>query len=479
MKKLIKSFLAIFVALTVMVGCSSTTVEENRNVLVMGTSADYKPFQFIDVENNQEIIGFDIDLARHVAAELGYDLEVVDMDFNSLITSLRMGRVDMVLAAMTPTAERSEVVDFSDIYYTAQNVLITMQGTEINDKEDLNGLILGAQMGSIQEDAVVALQESGIDVELSTMDRMPDLFQQLLAGRIDAVVIEDMITPMYLNSNANFQLVDVFDNDDQGFAIALGKDSELTAQVNEVLATMKEDGTLEALAEKWFYEGEATGSHSLDFSAVTSSLPFIVEGVGVTLQIVFFAVLIGLGLGIVIALFKISRIKPLMGIASVYTSIFRGTPVVLQLVLIYFGLPQLFGIDTGETLAAILALGLNSAAYISEIIRAGIVAVDKGQTEASMALGIPYGNMMKKVILPQAFKNVLPAIINEFTALTKESAVVTVIGTMDIMRRSMMVSAQNFRYFETLLVAGAIYYVLVTGISLIGKVVEGRMAISD
>jgi len=217
----------------------------------------------------------------------------------------------------------------------------------------------------------------------------------------------------------------------------------------------------------------------LNFSAILPSLPFILEGVWVTLQIVFFAILIGLGLGVILALLKISRIKPLEALATIYISIFRGTPVVLQLVLIFFGLPQLFGIDTGETLAAILALGLNSAAYISEIIRAGILAVDKGQTEASMALGVPYPNMMKKIILPQAFKNVLPAIINEFTALTKESAVVTVIGTADIMRRSMMVSAQNFRYFETLLIAGAIYYVLVTGISLIGKVVEGRLAVSD
>ena len=253
MKKLIKGCLAGLAFLTVATGCGQTTTEnEDSNVLVMGTSADYKPFQFIDLENNSEIIGFDIDLARHVATELGYELEIVDMDFNSLITSLRMGRVDMVLAAMTPTPARAEVVDFSDIYYTAQNVLITMQDIEINSLEDLNGLTLGAQMGSIQEDAVTELQESGIDVSLSTMDRMPDLFQQLLAGRIDAVVVEDMVTPMYLENNENFQLVDILENEDQGFAIALQQGSELTEQINEIIATMKEDGTFEALAEKWF-----------------------------------------------------------------------------------------------------------------------------------------------------------------------------------------------------------------------------------
>jgi len=217
----------------------------------------------------------------------------------------------------------------------------------------------------------------------------------------------------------------------------------------------------------------------ISFRAVIPSLPFILQGVGVTLQLVIFSIMIGLVLGIVLSLLKISRIKPLMAVASIYTSIFRGTPLILQLVLIYFGLPQLFGVDLGELPSAILALGLNSAAYISEIIRAGILAVEKGQTEASMALGIPYRNMMQSIILPQAFKNTLPALINEFTALTKESAVVTVTGTADIMRRSIIVGAQNYRYFETLLIAGVIYYVLVTGISLVGKYIENKFAVSD
>ena len=158
---------------------------------------------------------------------------------------------------------------------------------------------------------------------------------------------------------------------------------------------------------------------------------------------------------------------------------FRGTPLILQLMLIYYGSPQVLGYQIEPYTAAILSFGLNSGAYISEIIRAGILAVDKGQQEASMALGVPYGKMMWDIILPQALKNILPALMNEFISLTKESAIVTSIGVMDIMRRSYQVGADNYSFFEPLLIAGLIYYLMVITLTFLGKALEGRMRRSD
>jgi arginine/lysine/histidine transport system permease protein len=217
----------------------------------------------------------------------------------------------------------------------------------------------------------------------------------------------------------------------------------------------------------------------INFSAIVPSLPYILQGIWVTLQIVALSLLIGFAWGIVLALFKISRIKPLMWLADAYTSIFRGTPLVLQLLIIYFGLPQILGFPIDPYPAAVAAFSLNSAAYISEIIRAGIAAIDKGQQEAAMALGVPYSKMMKDIILPQAFKNILPALMNEFITLTKESAIVTTIGVQDVMRRAYQVGADSYNYFAPLLFAGAIYYVLVMILTLLGKLVEGRMKRSD
>ncbi|MFC7688089.1 amino acid ABC transporter permease [Ureibacillus sp. GCM10028918] len=216
-----------------------------------------------------------------------------------------------------------------------------------------------------------------------------------------------------------------------------------------------------------------------DFSSVVPSIPYILEGIGVTLKIVIFATIIGLVLGILLALCKIGTIKPLRWFAQFYTSIFRGTPLVLQLMIIYYAMPQIIGFNIEAMPAAIIAFGLNSAAYISEIIRAGINAVDKGQQEAAKALGVPYSKMMKDIILPQAMKNILPSLMNEFITLNKESAIVTVIGALDIMRRAYVVGGDTFRYLEPLLIAGVIYYVMTLVLTFLGKMMEMRMRRSD
>jgi arginine/lysine/histidine transport system permease protein len=218
---------------------------------------------------------------------------------------------------------------------------------------------------------------------------------------------------------------------------------------------------------------------NLDFSSVLPSFPFILEGVKVTLEIAFLAGLLGFVMGIILSLFKISNIKILGFLADAYTSIFRGTPLVLQLMIIYFGSPQVLGYQIEPFTAAVVSFALNSTAYISEIIRGGILAVDKGQSEAAMALGVPYRPMMLNIVLPQALKNILPSLMNEFISLTKESAIVTTIGVMDIMRRAYQVGADKFRFIEPLLLAGVIYYVMVMILTLIGKAVERSMRKSD
>ncbi|MCA1030657.1 amino acid ABC transporter permease [Bacillus timonensis] len=218
---------------------------------------------------------------------------------------------------------------------------------------------------------------------------------------------------------------------------------------------------------------------NLDFSQIVPSIPFIMNGIWVTLLFVLVSAILGFFIGILLSLFKISRFKSLKIFADGYTSIFRGTPLILQLMIIYFAVPQLTGYDIPAFLAGVLAFGLNSGAYISEVIRAGIQAVDKGQIEAAKALGVSYGLMMKDIILPQAMKNILPALINEFITLTKESAIISTIGYLDIMRRAQVVGANTYRYFEPFLVVALIYYLLVMGLTIVGRLVERRLRRSE
>jgi His/Glu/Gln/Arg/opine family amino acid ABC transporter permease subunit len=218
---------------------------------------------------------------------------------------------------------------------------------------------------------------------------------------------------------------------------------------------------------------------NLDFGQFIPSLPYILQGITVTLEIVILAGVLGFILGTILSLLKISKLKFLGWLADAYTSIFRGTPMILQLMVIYYGSPQIIGYQIQPYTAAVLSFALNSGAYVSEIIRAGILAIDKGQQEAALALGVPYGKMMFDIILPQAIKNILPALMNEFITLTKESAIVTSIGVMDIMRRSYQVGAEKYSFFEPLIIAGIIYYLMVMILTFLGKGLERRMRRSD
>ncbi|MBE9181381.1 amino acid ABC transporter permease [Oculatella sp. LEGE 06141] len=218
---------------------------------------------------------------------------------------------------------------------------------------------------------------------------------------------------------------------------------------------------------------------NLNFAQILPSLPYILQGILVTLQFTLLSALGGFIWGTILSLFKISNIKPLYAFGVAYTSVFRGTPLILQLALVYFATPQLTGYTISALEAGVLTFTLNSAAYISETIRAGILAVDRGQWEAATSLGVSYKLTMWDVILPQAFKNILPALVNESIALLKDSALVSTIGAADLLRRASIVAAEKFIYFEPLLFVGAIYYAMVMVLTYAAQSLERRMRLSD
>lgn len=201
---------------------------------------------------------------------------------------------------------------------------------------------------------------------------------------------------------------------------------------------------------------------------------YFISGTGYTIGISLLAVFLGLVAGTLLTFIRRSRLKPMAKLGDAYVAIVRGTPLILQLYIVYYGIPNI-----PMLVAAVLAMTLNSAAYISEIIRAGIAAVDKGQWEAARSLGMSSKLTMRTVILPQAFKNILPALGNEFIVLIKESAIVSVIGVHDLMYNADTVRGITFKPFEPLIVVAAIYFVLTYSLSIALQHIEGRMKVSD
>lgn len=448
-----------------------------RQKLVMVTSADYPPYEFRDTASGKgDIIGFDVDIAKYITNQLGYDLEIKDTDFSGIIPALQSGRADFAMAGMTPTEERKKNVDFSEIYYEAKNTIVTRKGSNLKTPEDLAGKKVGVQLGSTQEKTAKEFK----NVQLVALNKTGDLVQEVKARRIDAAVIEDTIARGFIANNPDLEFNTIpSSGEEAGSAIAFPKNSRLVADFNRVLAEMKQSGEIERLIKKWFEnQGKtepATSSNVLPFAKIAPRIPFILQGILVTLQFTAISLFCGFIWGTILSLFKISSNKFLYWFGTVYTSIFRGTPLLLQIALVYYATPQLTGYNIPALLAGVITFTLNSGAYVSETIRAGILAIDKGQREAALSLGVPYRPMMSDIILPQAFKNILPALVNETIALLKDSSLVSVIGVTDLLRRAQIVGAEQYIYFEPLLFAGAIYYVMVMVLTWSGYVLERRL----
>lgn len=202
---------------------------------------------------------------------------------------------------------------------------------------------------------------------------------------------------------------------------------------------------------------------------------YIAYGIEVTLAVAGIALLIGFVLGVVLAVLRYNGICSI-GIA-LFVSVIRGTPVLLQLSFFYFLLPALLSLHLSVFWASCLTLGINSSAYIAELVRSGIESIPQGQFEAGKALQIPFWYMWKDVILPQVLRKILPAFVSEVTVIVKETALISVIGGLDVMRRAQLVAAKEFSYFIPLLSAGIIYYVLVMCIERIGVYLENKFPV--
>lgn len=205
------------------------------------------------------------------------------------------------------------------------------------------------------------------------------------------------------------------------------------------------------------------------------NFPFLLLGAWETLKLTAFAVGIGVILGTFIGMGRLSKIKMISYPCTVYVEFLRGTPLLVQISLIYFGLPQL-GIQLAPYPAAILALGLNSGAYMAEIVRAGIQSIPKGQYEASRSLGLTHWQTMRHIILPQAFRNILPALGNEFITLTKDSSLASVIGVSELMRSGQFVISRTFQTFSIYFGIAFVYFLMTFVISRIVRYIERRMA---
>lgn len=248
MKKTIIGLLTVFTF--ALAGC-----EEKVDTIVVLTSSGYEPYEIIDTDGN--LTGFDIELMEALAAEVGIEIEWKDVNFDGIIASLQSGQTEIAIAGISPTEERKEMVDFSNVYYNSEaglsNYLVFDSASQIKGLDDLSGLVVGAQLGTVQATLLESIStEYNFTVDLRNTNTQ--IVEEIKAGRIDVMVVEKLISESIIDANSTLSSVGFESSldDVSGNAIAFAKDSEYTVLFNEALSTLIEDGTVASLIEKWF-----------------------------------------------------------------------------------------------------------------------------------------------------------------------------------------------------------------------------------
>ena len=506
MKKL---FLSLFALLLLSFGFANRAQADEY--LRIGMEAAYAPFNWtqdddkngaVKIEGtNQYANGYDVQIAKQVAKALGKKPLVVKTSWNGLIPALTSGKLDMIVAGMSPTAERKKEIAFSNSYYTSEPVvLVNKDGAYANAKtlKDFKGAKITSQQGVYLYNLISQL--TGAKQE-TAMGDFAQMRQALESGVIDGYISERPEALTAESANSKFKMIQFkkgfeVNEEDATIAIGMRKNDNRLEQVNAAIAKISAKDQV-ALMDKMIQnqpvETDTSKGKTTFFGQVTKILkdnwPQFLRGAGLTLIISITGTIAGLIIGLLIGVYRtaptaknkaLALLQTLFGwFLNVYIEIFRGTPMIVQSMVIYYGTAQAFGVSIDRTIAAIFIVSINTGAYMSEIVRGGIFAVDKGQFEAATALGMTHNQTMLKVVLPQVVRNILPATGNEFVINIKDTSVLNVISVVELYFSGNTIATQTYQYFQTFTIIAVIYFVLTFTVTRILRYVERRFDTDD
>jgi polar amino acid transport system substrate-binding protein len=435
-------------ALLVLVGCHSapptSALGRVRQSGVLRWGGDIQggePFVFEDPRRPGELTGFEAEIARALARELGVKAEFVQNDWSTLVPSLERGTFDIALNGLEVTPAREQRIRFTRPYYLFAERLVARDGdARVRDLASLRGLRVGTLANSLAWDLL-----GGAGAERVPYEGQEEPFIDLARGRTDAVLLDDIIVSRYGDKP---KLVVAGDVAEGRYAIGVRRGEEdLLRAVDEAVGRLARAGTLREIFRRWQIDGprqDRLAAQAEEARPVGRRRPLdlhqvglFLQGAAVTVGISASAMLIAILGGLLLAVARlpspVAWRRPVRWAATAYVEVFRGTPVLLQLFVIYYGLAGI--LPLGAYAAAILGLGLNYAAYEAEIYRAGIQAVPRGEIDAAHALGMTGALTLRRVVLPQAFRFSLPGVANDFIALLKDSSLVSVITVVELTKR--------------------------------------------
>jgi len=458
-----------------------------QKTLTVAIDLTYPPFEVQG--KNGEPAGFDVDLINAIAKAANFQIKFQSVPFEGMIPALQAKTVDTAVGAMGITAERSKTISFSRPYFKGGLAIVVKADTkDITSLESLKNKRVAVQIGTTSAEKAKKI----VGAKIHTLDTTPLVLQELLNGNVDAVINDVPVILYAIKTNNLDNKVKIAGKPltEDYYGIPTPKNSPDLDAINQGLTTILSNGTYEQIYQKWFGVKPPQLPATLTFDnsngsvkvydVILSALPNLLRGALVTLELTAFSVFLGMVAGSLIGIVRLSKVTPLRWLTRAYIDFFRGTPLLVQIFMIYFGIPALLqglgvNFNLNRLAAAVAALSLNSAAYIAEIVRAGIQSIEKGQSEAAESLGLSSSETMRYVIFPQALRRMLPALGNEFISLLKDTSLVAVIGFEELFRRGQLIVADNYRAFEIYATVALIYLTLTLLASRVFGFLEHRM----
>jgi len=438
-------------------------VDAQERTYIIGTDTTYAPFEFVD--ENGDFVGIDMDLLEAIAEDQGFDYELRILGFNAAVQALESNQVDGVIAGMSITDERRESFDFSDPYYSSGSQFAALEGSDIETLEDLEGLSVAVKTATTGYDVAEELSEE-YGFTLNVFEDSVNMYEDLQVGN-SAAVVEDYPVMLYAHSTGRVRLKFIGEQQaiaDNGFAVNKGENPELLQMFNDGLANLRASGEYEEIIARYLGE-EALAEQSEDeniFTQFINNFSPLMNGLWRTIWLTFVSFFIALFFGVIFGLMRTSDVEILKAIAQVYIDILRGAPLIVLAFFIYFGVPQMTNISLSANVAGIITLSLNATAYIAEIVRGGIQAVNKGQIEAGRSLGLTNGITMRRIVLPQASRIAMPSLINQFVITLKDTSILSVIGIVELTQTGKIIIARTYESGNIWLIVGAMYVILIT-----------------
>ncbi|MEG2507010.1 MAG: ABC transporter substrate-binding protein/permease [Longicatena sp.] len=463
----------------------------DRGELIVGTSPDFPPNEFIDTtkEGQEQYVGSDIELAKYIATQLGVKLTIKALDFDAVLASVQTKQIDLAITGITNTPDREAAMEMSDAYFDEegesgwQGVLIKEDKKDTyKSLTDLKGKTIAVQSGSLQDYYVKSQLK---DTKVQYITQLGDGVNLLKNGSVDAVASAYGTGKEFVKNSDGLYMSDklLFKLNQNYTGNRIGAPKGETALINRINDIIK-DVRSKKLYETWYQNAMNFSNNKIEGNFMQKTFKLLqryggmfFNGLLVTLGLAFVTVFFGTLFGALFAIIKLSKNKLVQFLSSAYVEIIRGTPLLLQL-WIFVTIFAQFG-KMPMIVSVIIALVINSSAYVAEIIRGGIQSVDKGQREAAKSLGMSDKHTMVKIIFPQAIKNILPALGNEFIMMVKETSLASSFYIGELMTVNNIVKTATYLQLQPLLIAGVIYFIVTFTLSKGVSYMERRMSVSD